>query len=183
MRSRRRRWRPCGCGGVEPVADVEYQNQHSGAALRRAMIERRRLIYLGADHAGVALATMADPPMTVRREYATRAVMHRLHQVHVRRIVLKAYRNQCSICRLRPVDLLDAAYTLADRHPKGEPIVTNGLGLCKIHHLAFDATILGIDRCRNRRGPAGSACRTSVPTGRTETRPGPPLRVVIWPRR
>ena len=80
-----------------------------------------------------------------RREYTTRAVMQRLHQQYFRRIVLKAYRNQCSICCLRHVDLLDAAHILGDRHPRGEPIVTNGLGLCKIHHSAFDANILGID--------------------------------------
>ncbi|MBK8147373.1 MAG: hypothetical protein IPK58_03965 [Acidobacteria bacterium] len=26
----------------------------------------------------------------------------------------------------------------------GEPIVSNGLALCKLHHAAFDANILGI---------------------------------------
>ena len=87
-----------------------------------------------------------DPVMTAaRREYATRAVMQRLHQQQFRRIVLKAYREQCAICHLRHVELLDAAHILADRHPLGEPVVTNGLGLCKIHHSAFDADILGID--------------------------------------
>ncbi len=28
--------------------------------------------------------------------------------------------------------------------PRGEPIVPNGLSLCKLHHAAFDANILGI---------------------------------------
>lgn len=60
-------------------------------------------------------------------------------------MVLVAYREQCCICRLRHVELLDAAHTLPDRHPKGEPIVTIGLGLCKIHHSAYDANIIGID--------------------------------------
>lgn len=82
---------------------------------------------------------------TVRREYATRAVLQRLHQQQFRRLVLSAYREQCSICRLKHVELLDAAHILPDRHPKGEPIVTNGLGLCKIHHSAYDANIIGID--------------------------------------
>ena len=80
-----------------------------------------------------------------RREYATRAVLQRLHQQQFRRMVLTAYRDQCCICRLRHVELLDAAHILPDRHPKGEPIVTNGLGLCKIHHSAYDAHIIGID--------------------------------------
>jgi putative restriction endonuclease len=80
-----------------------------------------------------------------RREYATRAVLQRLHQQQFRRMVLVAYREQCCICRLKHVELLDAAHILPDRHPKGEPIVTNGLGLCKIHHSAYDANIIGID--------------------------------------
>ncbi|MGH7618094.1 MAG: HNH endonuclease [Gemmatimonadaceae bacterium] len=49
------------------------------------------------------------------------------------------------MCRLKYLDLLDAAHILEDKHPKGEPLVSNGLGMCKIHHSAFDARILGID--------------------------------------
>ncbi len=82
---------------------------------------------------------------TLRREYATRAVLQRLHQQQFRRAVLRAYREQCAICHLRHVELLDAAHILPDRHPKGEAVVTNGLGLCKIHHSAYDANIIGID--------------------------------------
>jgi putative restriction endonuclease len=81
----------------------------------------------------------------VRREYVTRAVMQRMHQQQFRRVVLSAYRNQCTICRLRHLELLDAAHILADSDPLGEPVVSNGLGLCKIHHSAFDADIIGID--------------------------------------
>lgn len=58
--------------------------------------------------------------------------------------MLDAYREQCAICRLRHVELLDAAHILPDRDPRGEPLVSNGLGLCKIHHSAYDAHILGI---------------------------------------
>jgi putative restriction endonuclease len=142
-------------------------------ALRNAMIRQRPLIYLVAVDPGIYDAVLpvyiaADDPArlqftlvadqlglaataesgvmaSVRRAYQTRAVLERLHQQQFRRIVLNAYRNQCSICRLKHVDLLDAAHILADKHPLGEPVVTNGLGLCKIHHSAFDAKILGID--------------------------------------
>ena len=82
---------------------------------------------------------------TVRREYVTRSVLYRLHQQQFRRMVLRAYREQCAICRLRHVQLLDAAHILADRHPRGEAAVPNGLGLCKIHHSAYDSNIIGID--------------------------------------
>ena len=100
---------------------------------------------LVADHI-TSSASLSDPVlMAARREYATRAVLQRLHQQQFRRLVLKAYREQCCICRLRHVELLDAAHILADRDPRGEPIVTNGLGLCKIHHSAYDADIIGVD--------------------------------------
>jgi putative restriction endonuclease len=143
------------------------------AALREAMVQQRPIVYfaavdpgvydavlpvyvasddphrlqfgLVADQPSAMNAVLSDPMAAIRREYVTRAVMQRLHQQHFRRIVLHAYRNQCSICRLRHVDLLDAAHILGDKHPLAEPLVTNGLGLCKIHHSAFDAQILGID--------------------------------------
>ena len=107
--------------------------------------DTRRQVTLVAEQPSAGLAYIDGPVAAAGRAYATRAVMQRLHQQQFRRVVLKAYRNQCSICRLKYVALLDAAHILEDKHPKGEPIVTNGLGMCKIHHSAFDARILGID--------------------------------------
>jgi putative restriction endonuclease len=40
--------------------------------------------------------------------------------------------------------LLDATHILPDSHPRGEPLVSNGLTLCKLHHAAYDRNILGI---------------------------------------
>jgi putative restriction endonuclease len=40
--------------------------------------------------------------------------------------------------------LLDAAHILGDKEEKGDPVVPNGLSLCKIHHAAFDKHIIGI---------------------------------------
>jgi putative restriction endonuclease len=48
------------------------------------------------------------------------------------------------MCRLRHGELLDAAHILPDGHPRGDPVVPNGLALCKIHHAAFDQNILGV---------------------------------------
>ncbi len=79
-----------------------------------------------------------------RRQYVTRAALIRLHQARFRREVLTAYRDRCTICRLRHSQLLDAAHILADRHDQGDPVVSNGMAMCKIHHAAFDANILGI---------------------------------------
>jgi putative restriction endonuclease len=79
-----------------------------------------------------------------RRVYVTRTALTRLHQAAFRRRVLVAYNSACTICRLGHQELLDAAHILADGHERGEPIVTNGLALCKIHHAPFAANILGI---------------------------------------
>jgi putative restriction endonuclease len=78
------------------------------------------------------------------RRYATRLFTQRMHQVAFRQRVLRAYRERCAVCRLTHKELLDAAHILPDGHPKGEPIVSNGLALCKLHHAAFDSYILGV---------------------------------------
>jgi putative restriction endonuclease len=142
-------------------------------ALRNAMLQQVPIIYLVAVDPGFYDAVLpvyvasddpsllqftlvadqisadiyaSDPVKTAaRREYATRAVLQRLHQQEFRHMVLLAYRKKCCICRLAHMELLEAAHILPDRHPKGEPIVTNGLGLCTIHHSAYDANIIGID--------------------------------------
>jgi putative restriction endonuclease len=79
-----------------------------------------------------------------RRRYITRQVQQRLHQEGFRQRVLAAYQEHCAICRLRHAELLEAAHILPDGHPRGEPVVPNGLALCKLHHAAFDLNILGI---------------------------------------
>ncbi len=79
-----------------------------------------------------------------RRSYLTSTIKVRLHQRSFRERVLYAYRNQCTLCRLRHHELLDAAHIIADKDEEGDPVVSNGLSLCKIHHAAFDKNILGI---------------------------------------
>jgi putative restriction endonuclease len=147
--------------------------QADNRALRAAMLHGKPLLYLVAVDPGfyeaiLPVFVIRDDPSNLqftlvadqlsalqetrpavdavyRREYATRAVMYRLHQAQFRRIVLKAYRERCAICTLKHVNLLDAAHILPDAHIHGEPVIPNGLGLCKIHHSAFDSNILGID--------------------------------------
>src|SRR3989304_615457 len=68
------------------------------------------------------------------------------------------FRQECAICRLRHEELLDAAHILPDGHPRGEPVVPNGLALC------------------NRLRRVGGLDVTLTP-------PGPPVRrpdVVLW---
>jgi putative restriction endonuclease len=79
-----------------------------------------------------------------KRAYLTVATQQRLHQDSFRFRVIRAYRKSCAVCRLRHDELLDAAHILPDKDPRGEPWVCNGLSLCKLHHAAFDANIIGV---------------------------------------
>src|SRR6058998_3065256 len=86
-----------------------------------------------------------DPAvLTARRQYVTAVVRQRLHQRGFRQRVLRAYQQCCAICRLRHDELLEAAHILPDGHPLGEPVIPNGLALCKLHHAAFDSYIIGV---------------------------------------
>lgn len=151
----------------------EDRSHYQNRALRRAFEAHRPLLYLIAvqpglyrpifpcwitdddpDHLAVYLvadepASLAAPDPEAERwplkRYITREVKQRLHQDRFRYLVMRAYRSQCSMCRLRHTNLLDAAHILPDRDMRGLPEVPNGLSLCKIHHTAFDVGILGID--------------------------------------
>lgn len=79
-----------------------------------------------------------------RRTYATSKIKTRLHQRSFRERVLLAYQTQCAFCRLRHGELLDAAHIISDGEDKGDPVISNGLSLCKIHHGAFDNNIIGV---------------------------------------
>ncbi|MGP8161319.1 MAG: HNH endonuclease [Candidatus Dormibacteria bacterium] len=148
-------------------------NHPDNVGLRRAMERQVPLIYLLGLVPGQYLAVwpvyvVADDPVhhaftvqpddpgilqgdllldssdDMRRTYALRTVRQRIHQHSFRQRVLLAYRMTCAVCRLRHAELLDAAHILPDGHPRGKPVVPNGLALCKIHHAAFDADIMGV---------------------------------------
>ena len=78
------------------------------------------------------------------RSYKTSQILVRLHQKTFRERVLQAYQSQCSLCKLKHRELLDAAHIIGDREHHGDPVVQNGISLCKIHHAAFDSNIIGI---------------------------------------
>ncbi|MHB8451799.1 MAG: HNH endonuclease, partial [Mycobacteriales bacterium] len=79
-----------------------------------------------------------------QRAYLHRLTKLRLHQPIFRAQVLRAYGGACAMCRLRHPELLEAAHILPDGHPRGLPVVPNGLSLCAIHHAAYDHNILGV---------------------------------------
>jgi putative restriction endonuclease len=145
----------------------------TNVAVRRAYLEGRPLIYLYGIVSGkyealfpcvvtadvpaeLAFHVMADraadlaapsgqaAEATADRAYATRDVKVRLHQRRFRELVVLAYAERCAMCRLTHGELLDAAHILPDKDERGRPEVPNGLCLCKIHHAAYDADIVGV---------------------------------------
>jgi putative restriction endonuclease len=94
---------------------------------------------------GLGAGTLPEAADSGLRRYAVRLIQERVHQAGFRARVLQAYRVRCAVCRLREhPELLDAAHILPDGHPQGAAVVSNGLSLCKLHHAAFDANIIGI---------------------------------------
>jgi putative restriction endonuclease len=86
------------------------------------------------------LHEIAEP----QRSYSEKTTMYREHQKGFRASVLRAYATRCAICRLELPTLIEVAHIIPDREDKGEPVVPNGIALCKIHHAAFDSNILGL---------------------------------------
>ena len=80
----------------------------------------------------------------LRRRYATRETRQRLHQNSFRERVLRAYKERCALCRLHHPELLEAAHIVPDNEPGGDPVVPNGISLCRLHHGAFDRYFIGI---------------------------------------
>ena len=85
-----------------------------------------------------------DESTEIRRAYITSTVRRRLHQRSFREKVLSAYQSQCALCRIKHLELLDAAHIIPDTEPDSKSTVNNGIALCKLHHAAFDSFILGI---------------------------------------
>jgi putative restriction endonuclease len=80
----------------------------------------------------------------VLRRYSLQTTQQRLHQPVFRSMVMRAYETRCAVCNLGHSVLLDAAHIVEDRAENGVAAVRNGLALCKIHHAAYDAGILGV---------------------------------------
>lgn len=79
----------------------------------------------------------------IARSYNQRVTKVRYHQPLFRARVINAYEERCAVCRLPFTELLEAAHIKPDSEG-GPARVSNGLSMCKIHHGAYDANILGI---------------------------------------
>ena len=107
--------------------------------------EERGQFVVALDQAQRNLARAGGETVTEDdRRYAEAITRRRLHQPLFRARVLQAYESRCSMCHLRHASLLDASHILDDKHALGQPVVPNGLALCKIHHAGFDQNIIGV---------------------------------------
>ena len=98
---------------------------------------------LDFDKVASSMTATIEPSVPERRRYVTRELEVRVHQRSFRERVLRAYRSQCALCRLRHRELLDAAHIIPNSEG-GEPTVPNGLSLCKLHHAAYDKHFVGV---------------------------------------
>ena len=123
---------------------------------RRRPAERSRARLLREDaRARLTNGSRCTSATTIERRYVVREVKQRIHQAQFRGAVLPAYRDRCAICRLKEMRLLDAAHIVADAEEAGEPVISNGLSLCSIHHRAFDEDLVGVSpdsACTSRAG-------------------------------
>lgn len=122
-------------------ADRLYSAVYPVYLLGEERANQQLVVALGEDQRLVDFGHRS--PEAVRR-YVERTTWHRLHQPAFRAGVMRAYDTRCAVCAIRHFQLLDAAHITADADERGEPITSNGLALCKIHHGAFDAGIIGI---------------------------------------
>ena len=90
------------------------------------------------------MSDSVDVEAPIRRGYLTSIAKVRIHQQAFRERVISAYQRQCALCGLKHDELLDAAHIVADSDPEGEPVVANGIALCKLHHAAFDRYFLSV---------------------------------------
>lgn len=106
--------------------------------------EERLQQFVVATDPSQSLEASGMPGSETMRRYSLQVTAQRLHQPVFRGMVMRAYETRCAVCNLGHSVLLDAAHIVEDRAENGVAAVRNGLSLCKIHHAAYDAGILGV---------------------------------------
>ena len=86
-------------------------------------------------------AQIAEP---LSRRYSIGLRKTRLHQQGFRQRVLLAYGFRCALTGFPLPDLLEAAHIVSDAKG-GEASVQNGIALSRLHHVAYEQNLLGID--------------------------------------
>ncbi|MGN6089189.1 MAG: HNH endonuclease [Actinomycetales bacterium] len=125
------------------VGGARYQAVYPIYLLDEEPAQQQFVVAVGEGFADLRVQGTSPVEEHLRR-YVVRETRQRLHQPVFRATVMRAYGTRCSVCSLAHGQLLDAAHIVPDVHELGSASVVNGLALCKIHHAAFDANILGV---------------------------------------
>lgn len=103
--------------------------------------DRYQFVVDAVSHGGLEVQGRVEETLKCYIDVETR---RRLHQPIFRATVIRAYGTRCAVCALGHAQLLDAAHIVPDRDERGIAAVRNGMAMCKIHHAAMDAHILGV---------------------------------------
>ncbi len=71
------------------------------------------------------------------------SVSKKLRDISFRKRVLTAYNFRCAVCGIQ-LRLVDAAHIVPVHHEKSTDETRNGLGLCALHHRAYDQALISI---------------------------------------
>lgn len=77
------------------------------------------------------------------RRYDLVQIMRAYREARFRPEVLRAYGYRCAICQTA-LKLVDAAHIIPVAHQGSTDEVDNGLALCRLHHAAYDNSLLGV---------------------------------------
>ena len=58
-----------------------------------------------------------------------------------RKKVYEAYNNKCAMCGIQ-LELIEAAHIVPHSHESGTDDISNGIGLCSLHHTAYDKPLI-----------------------------------------
>ena len=61
-----------------------------------------------------------------------------------RKKVYQAYNNKCAMCGMQ-LELVEAAHIVPHSHETGTDDISNGIGLCSLHHNAYDKSLIYFD--------------------------------------
>lgn len=131
-------------GKYVPIWPVFVVEDHPHALTCRVAIDPAYATGIETEEAAINDFAFADDSSLGIRRYVAAFTKRRLHQTSFRERVITAYHHTCMLCRLQHPELLDAAHIIPDSKPGGDPVIPNGLSLCKIHHAAYDQNIIGV---------------------------------------
>jgi len=77
------------------------------------------------------------------RRYKVVQTVRAIRSSKFRPDVLRAYRHQCAACQIS-LNLVEAAHIVPVGSSGSSDEVTNGIALCKLHHAAYDGSLIGI---------------------------------------